>query len=64
MDWTSKNINQAKIVALGDEVEVMVLDIDEERRRISLGIKQCKSNPWDEFAAMHDKGAKVSGQIK
>jgi|TARA_B110000977_G_scaffold87810_1_gene116787 small subunit ribosomal protein S1 len=64
MDWTSKNINPAKIVALGDEVEVMVLDIDEERRRISLGIKQCKSNPWDEFAAMHDKGAKVSGQIK
>jgi len=64
MDLTSKNINPAKIVALGDEVEVMVLDIDEERRRISLGIKQCKSNPWDEFAAMHDKGAKVSGQIK
>ena len=64
MDWTSKNINPAKIVALGDEVEVMVLDIDEERRRISLGIKQCKSNPWDEFATMHDKGAKVSGQIK
>ena len=64
MDWTSKNINPAKIVALGDEVEVMVLDIDEERRRISLGIKQCKSNPWDEFAAMYDKGAKVSGQIK
>jgi len=64
MDWTSKNINPAKIVALGDEVEVMVLDIDEERRRISLGIKQCKSNPWGEFAAMHDKGAKVSGQIK
>ena len=64
MDWTSKNINPAKIVALGDEVEVMVLDIDEERRRISLGIKQCESNPWDEFAAMHDKGAKVSGQIK
>jgi small subunit ribosomal protein S1 len=64
MDWTSKNINPAKIVALGDEVEVMVLVIDEERRRISLGIKQCKSNPWDEFAAMHDKGAKVSGQIK
>ena len=64
MDWTSKNINPANIVALGDEVEVMVLDIDEERRRISLGIKQCKSNPLDEFAAMHDKGAKVSGQIK
>lgn len=64
MDWTSKNVNPAKIVALGDEVEVMVLDIDEERRRISLGIKQCQANPWDEFAASHDKGSKVSGQIK
>ncbi len=64
MDWTSKNVNPAKIVALGDEKEVMVLDIDEERRRISLGIKQCQSNPWDEFAAMHDKGSQVSGQIK
>ncbi len=64
MDWTSKNVNPAKIVALGDEKEVMVLDIDEERRRISLGIKQCQSNPWDEFAATHDKGSKVSGQIK
>lgn len=64
MDWTSKNVNPAKIVALGDEVEVIVLDIDEERRRISLGIKQCQSNPWDEFAATHDKGGKVSGQIK
>jgi small subunit ribosomal protein S1 len=64
MDWTSKNVNPAKIVALGDEVEVMILDIDEERRRISLGIKQCQSNPWDEFAATHDKGSKVSGQIK
>lgn len=64
MDWTSKNVNPAKIVALGDEVEVVVLDIDEERRRISLGIKQCQANPWDEFAASHDKGSKVSGQIK
>ncbi|MBL4702190.1 MAG: 30S ribosomal protein S1 [Phycisphaeraceae bacterium] len=64
MDWTSKNVNPAKIVALGDEKEVMVLDIDEERRRISLGIKLCQSNPWDEFAATHDKGSKVSGQIK
>ena len=64
MDWTSKNVNPAKIVALGDEKEVMVLDIDEERRRISLGIKQCQANPWDEFAATHDKGSKVSGQIK
>ncbi len=64
MDWTSKNVNPAKIVALGDEKEVMVLDIDEERRRISLGIKQCQSNPWDEFASSYDKGSKVSGQIK
>ena len=64
MDWTSKNVNPAKIVALGDEVEVMVLDIDEERRRISLGIKQCQSNPWDEFASSYDKGSKVKGQIK
>ncbi len=64
MDWTSKNVNPAKIVGLGDEVEVMVLDIDEERRRISLGIKQCQANPWDEFAASYAKGSKVSGQIK
>lgn len=64
MDWTSKNVNPAKIVALGDEVEVMVLDIDEERRRISLGIKQCQANPWDEFASSYDKGSKVKGQIK
>lgn len=64
MDWTSKNVNPAKIVALGDDVEVMVLDIDEERRRISLGIKQCQSNPWDEFASSYDKGGKVTGQIK
>ena len=64
MDWTSKNVNPAKIVALGDEKEVMVLDIDQDRRRISLGIKQCQPNPWDEFAASHDKGSKVSGQIK
>ena len=64
MDWTNKNVNPAKVVALGDEVEVMVLDIDEERRRISLGIKQCHPNPWDEFAATHNKGDKVSGKIK
>ena len=64
MDWTSKNVNPAKIVGLGDEVEVMVLDIDEERRRISLGIKQCQANPWDEFASSYDKGSKVTGQIK
>ena len=64
MDWTNKNVNPHKVVQIGDEVEVMVLDIDEERRRISLGLKQCKSNPWAEFAAEYKKGDKVSGQIK
>jgi small subunit ribosomal protein S1 len=64
MDWTNKNIHPSKVVHLGDEVEVVVLDIDEERRRISLGMKQCKTNPWDEFAATHKKGDKVSGSIK
>ncbi|TNF35756.1 MAG: 30S ribosomal protein S1 [Gammaproteobacteria bacterium] len=64
MDWTNKNVNPAKVVTLGDEVEVMILDIDEERRRISLGMKQCTTNPWDEFAATHNKGDKVSGKIK
>jgi small subunit ribosomal protein S1 len=64
MDWTNKNIAPNKIVNLGDEVEVMVLEIDEERRRISLGMKQCKPNPWDEFAAGHRKGEKVKGAIK
>jgi small subunit ribosomal protein S1 len=64
MDWTNKNVNPHKVVQIGDEVEVMVLDIDEERRRISLGLKQCKSNPWAEFAATYKKGDKVSGQIK
>jgi small subunit ribosomal protein S1 len=64
MDWTNKNIHPSKLVSLGDEVEVMVLDIDEERRRISLGMKQCKANPWDEFAATHKKGDHVSGKIK
>lgn len=64
MDWTNKNVNPSKIVQLGDEVEVMVLEIDEERRRISLGMKQCKPNPWDEFAATHNKGDKISGKIK
>lgn len=64
MDWTNKNIHPNKVVQLGDEVEVMILDIDPERRRISLGIKQCKSNPWEEFAATHNKGDKVSGAIK
>ena len=64
MDWTNKNVNPAKIVQVGDELQVMVLDVDEERRRISLGIKQVTSNPWETFAAMHKKGDKVSGQIK
>lgn len=64
MDWTNKNVHPSKVVALGDEVEVMVLDIDEERRRVSLGVKQCKPNPWDEFAAIHKKGDHVSGKIK
>ncbi|WP_372882952.1 30S ribosomal protein S1 [Psychromonas sp.] len=64
MDWTNKNIHPSKVVNLGDMAEVMVLDIDEERRRISLGLKQCKANPWEEFSATHDKGQKVSGKIK
>ncbi|MCC5810320.1 MAG: 30S ribosomal protein S1 [Ectothiorhodospiraceae bacterium] len=64
MDWTNKNVNPAKVVAVGDEIEVMVLDIDEERRRISLGVKQCQANPWELFAATHNKGDRVSGGIK
>ncbi len=64
MDWTNKNIHPNKVVQLGDEVEVMILDIDEERRRISLGMKQCQANPWEEFAMNFKKGDKVSGQIK
>jgi len=64
MDWTNKNVNPSKIVQVGDEVQVMVLDVDEERRRISLGMKQVSSNPWETFAAIHKKGDKVSGQIK
>ena len=64
MDWTNKNVYPSKIVQLGDEVEVMIIEIDEERRRISLGMKQCKPNPWEEFASSHEKGEKVSGQIK
>ncbi len=64
MDWTNKNVNPAKMVSIGDEVEVMILDIDEERRRISLGMKQCQPNPWDEFAATHNKGDRVTGAIK
>ncbi|MFA7241244.1 MAG: 30S ribosomal protein S1 [Sulfuricellaceae bacterium] len=64
MDWTNKNVHPAKVVQLGDEVEVMILEIDEERRRISLGMKQCLPNPWDDFAVTHKKGDKVKGQIK
>jgi small subunit ribosomal protein S1 len=64
MDWTNKNIHPTKVVQLGDEVEVMILEIDEDRRRISLGMKQCMPNPWDEFAMNHKKGDRVSGQIK
>jgi len=64
MDWTNKNVNPAKVVQVGDEVEVMVLDIDEERRRISLGMKQCQANPWELFAATHNKNDRVSGTIK
>ena len=64
MDWTNKNVNPAKVIHVGQEVEVMVLDVDEERRRISLGMKQCAPNPWEAFAATHNKGDKVSGAIK
>ena len=64
MDWTNKNVHPSKVVSLGDEVEVMILEIDEARRRISLGMKQCQSNPWDYFEINHKKGDKVKGQIK
>ncbi|QOW25613.1 30S ribosomal protein S1 [Lysobacter sp. H23M47] len=64
MDWTNKNVNPSKIVQVGDEVQVMVLDVDEERRRISLGMKQVSSNPWETFSVLHKKGDKVEGQIK
>ncbi|MDH5423828.1 MAG: 30S ribosomal protein S1 [Gammaproteobacteria bacterium] len=64
MDWTNKNVNPAKVVTLGQEVEVMILDIDEERRRISLGMKQCSANPWDDFGTSHNKNDKVVGTIK
>ena len=64
MDWTNRNIHPSKVVQVGDEVEVMVLDIDEERRRISLGIKQCKGNPWEEFSTLHKKGDRIKGHIK
>jgi len=64
MDWTNKNVHPSRVVQLGDEVEVMILEIDEERRRISLGMKQCKPNPWEEFALNHKKNDRVRGQIK
>ncbi|MDX8386798.1 MAG: 30S ribosomal protein S1 [Gallionella sp.] len=64
MDWTNKNVHPSKVVSLGDEVEVMILEIDEQRRRISLGMKQCQSNPWDDFEVNHKKGDKVKGAIK
>lgn len=64
MDWTNRNIHPNKVCHVGDEIEVMVLDVDSERRRVSLGIKQCKANPWEEFAAIHKKGDQISGQIK
>ena len=64
MDWTNKNIHPSKVVSVGDETEVMVLDIDEERRRISLGIKQCRPNPWEEFSIQHAKSDRISGNIK
>ncbi len=64
MDWTNKNIHPSRVVAVGDQIEVMILDIDEERRRISLGIKQCRSNPWDEFAANYSRGQRIAGHIK
>ncbi|HFC7655857.1 TPA: 30S ribosomal protein S1 [Neisseria meningitidis] len=64
MDWTNKNVHPSKVVQFGDEVEVMILEIDESRRRISLGMKQCQANPWEEFAANHNKGDKISGAVK
>jgi len=64
MDWTNKNIHPSKVVQVGDEIDVMILDIDEDRRRISLGMKQCTENPWDVFAAAHAKGERIKGRIK
>ncbi|MGI9220400.1 MAG: 30S ribosomal protein S1 [Woeseiaceae bacterium] len=64
MDWTNKNVNPSRVVSIGEEIEVMVIEIDEERRRISLGVKQCQSNPWAEFAATYNRNDKVTGQIK
>ena len=64
MDWTNRNVHPNKVCHVGDEIEVMVLDVDSDRRRVSLGIKQCKANPWEEFAAIHKKGDQITGQIK
>ena len=64
MDWTTKNVHPSKLVHLGQEVDVMILDIDQERRRISLGIKQCEANPWEKFSSTHNKGDRVTGSIK
>ena len=64
MDWTNRNVQPAKLVQIGDQVEVMILEIDEDRRRVSLGMKQCRVNPWEEFAALHRKGDRISGAIK
>jgi len=64
MDWTNKNVHPSRICQVGDEVEVMILEVDEERRRISLGMKQCRPNPWEEFSMNHKKGDKITGQIK
>jgi small subunit ribosomal protein S1 len=64
MDWTNKNIHPSKAVQLGDEIEVMILEIDEDRRRLSLGMKQCQTNPWNEFSTKHNKDDKISGSIK
>ena len=64
MDWTNRNIHPSKVVSVGDEVEVMILEIDENRRRISLGIKQCKPNPWEQFEVSNDKGQRIKGNIK
>ncbi len=64
MDWTNRNIHPSKVVSVGDEVEVMILEIDENRRRISLGIKQCKPNPWEQFEVSNDKGERIKGNIK
>ena len=64
MDWTNRNVHPNKVCHVGDEIEVMVLDVDSDRRRVSLGIKQCNANPWEEFAATHDKNDRITGQIR